>query len=101
VRPAGELVRVRHDAQGRIVVGSRGIGRGAWLCRSSLVCVEQALARRGFERAWRRPVGADEQAAIRHAVVEAGADRGGPAAGVCDNDKTPAQAGAGGVLEGP
>jgi hypothetical protein len=38
--------------------------------------------------------------AIRQAVFEAGTDRGGAAAGVCDNDKTPAQAGAGGVLEG-
>jgi hypothetical protein len=82
------------------VVGAEGVGRGAWLCRSSVDCLERALARRGFERAWRRPVASDEQAEIRHAMAGAHAERGGPPAGVCDNDKTPAQAGAGGLLEG-
>jgi predicted RNA-binding protein YlxR (DUF448 family) len=31
-------------------------GRGAWLCVPPLACLETARKRRGFERAFRRPV---------------------------------------------
>ncbi len=46
-------------------------GRGAWLCRSiavgeiaSTACVDAALSRRAFARAWRRDVDADDERAI-------------------------------------
>ena len=31
-------------------------GRGAWLCITSNSCLEQAVKRHGFQRAWKRPV---------------------------------------------
>ena len=34
-------------------------GRGAWLCVPPVPCFELAVRRKAFERAWRRPVGAD------------------------------------------
>ena len=38
-------------------------GRGGWLC--SLECFDIAVKRRGFERAWKRPVGADALRTLR------------------------------------
>jgi predicted RNA-binding protein YlxR (DUF448 family) len=37
-------------------VSRTGAGRGAWLCAGSLACFDAAVRRRGFDRAWRRPV---------------------------------------------
>ena len=51
-RPQAELVRCVLDAAGRARVDRHGPGRGAWLCGPG--CLEQALRRRAFERAWRR-----------------------------------------------
>jgi len=47
-------------------VGRSAPGRGAWIC--SLACFETAVRRRGFERTWRGPVGADALATLRIAV---------------------------------
>jgi predicted RNA-binding protein YlxR (DUF448 family) len=48
-----ELVRVARDESGRLVLGRDRPGRGAWLCRSSAACVDRAIGRRAFDRAFR------------------------------------------------
>ncbi|WP_423778135.1 YlxR family protein [Desertimonas flava] len=55
-RPQAELVRVVATADGRIVVSRVAPGRGAWLCTPPEACWRQAVKRRAFERALRRPV---------------------------------------------
>jgi predicted RNA-binding protein YlxR (DUF448 family) len=58
-------VRVTKSASG-IVVGGASAGRGAWLCRSSSqACVDAAISRRAFARAWRVEVTGDDERAIR------------------------------------
>ena len=37
-----------------------GAGRGAWLCRDSPGCLDDAVRRHGFERAFRAAIGADD-----------------------------------------
>ncbi len=54
VRPQTELVRCTLDDRGRIVVDRRAPGRGAWLCGPA--CIDPAVRRRAFDRAWRRRV---------------------------------------------
>ena len=44
-------------------VGGKRQGRGAYLCRQ-LVCLDQALRRRAFPRAFRRTVVADREALL-------------------------------------
>jgi predicted RNA-binding protein YlxR (DUF448 family) len=58
-----------------IVVDGPSDGRGAWLCRGSdageiaaPACVDAALSRRAFARAWRREVGVDDERAISELV---------------------------------
>jgi predicted RNA-binding protein YlxR (DUF448 family) len=74
-RPISALVRITHGAEG-IVVDGPSAGRGAWLCRApngvSAPCLDEALRRRAFARAWRVEVDAAELVAIRAAL---GADR--------------------------
>ena len=54
-RPQAELVRCVLDADGVAHVDRRGRdgrgGRGAWLC--GIDCLEPAMRRGGFERAWK------------------------------------------------
>jgi predicted RNA-binding protein YlxR (DUF448 family) len=49
---------------GRVAVSRTGAGRGAWLCVPADECVALAVQRKGFERAWRRPVGRDALAEL-------------------------------------
>jgi len=49
-------VRVVRRDDGSLAVGRTLPGRGAWLCRGSVACVETARNRRAFERALRGPV---------------------------------------------
>lgn len=52
-RPSTDLVRCTLR-DGTVAVDGPSDGRGAWLCRRSLVgCARDALRRRGFQRAWR------------------------------------------------
>ena len=37
-----------------------GTGRGAWLCRDSPGCLDDAVRRHGFERAFKAAIGADD-----------------------------------------
>lgn len=53
-------------------------GRGAWLCRGSMECFDRAVRRRGFERAWRRPVAAAAVEQLRALLAEQGTALSGP-----------------------
>jgi predicted RNA-binding protein YlxR (DUF448 family) len=61
-----------------IVAGGPSNGRGAWLCRHDGVadprCVETAIRRRAFQRAWRSSVEAGELDAMRRAVTASSVD---------------------------
>ncbi len=55
-RPADVLFRVVRQADGQLRVDRTGPGRGAWLCRESPDCIEEAARRRAFDRAFKAPV---------------------------------------------
>jgi predicted RNA-binding protein YlxR (DUF448 family) len=59
-RPQAELVRVTLTPDGHAALSRSAAGRGAWLCERDggldHDCLDVALRRRGFERAWRRSV---------------------------------------------
>lgn len=63
------------EGAARVVVdtGKDRKGRSAYLCKSE-ACLDRALRRRAFNRAFRATVGVDEEL-IRAAVTEAGVDR--------------------------
>ncbi|WP_420450664.1 YlxR family protein [Ilumatobacter sp.] len=79
-RPWSELLRVTCDeVDGRrvVAVGGPSRGRGAWLCagsardgarRAAPGCLDAALARGRFERAWRTALDDDDRGAIRAAL---------------------------------
>jgi len=50
------MVRVVRLTDGSLVPGRTLPGRGAWLCRGSVECVDTAQKRRAYERALRGPV---------------------------------------------
>ncbi len=65
---------------GTIVVDGASNGRGAWLCRATgpvpgdtvvRGCLDAALGRKAFAKAWRSMVDADDEASIRRAVEPA------------------------------
>jgi predicted RNA-binding protein YlxR (DUF448 family) len=66
-------VRVTSSGRGVVVDGASD-GRGAWLCRGvdgALVdasCLDVAVSRKAFARAWRRDLDADDDRAIRALV---------------------------------
>ncbi len=66
-RPIDELVRVARNADGSLVVDRHRPGRGAWLCRRSPACVDLAIRKRAFDRAFRAPV--DPGHVDRHLLV--------------------------------
>jgi predicted RNA-binding protein YlxR (DUF448 family) len=64
-------VRVTKSVSG-IVVDGASHGRGAWVCRSSTgdgrveaSCLDTAITRRAFARAWRVEVSPDDERQIR------------------------------------
>ena len=63
-RPQTELVRCVVEHDGRPVISRTAAGRGAWLCATRTSqdtdCLQQAIKKRGFDRAWKRPVGRTE-----------------------------------------
>jgi predicted RNA-binding protein YlxR (DUF448 family) len=63
-------VRVVQQEDGELALDRTGPGRGAWLCRGSLACLEGATRRRGFDRAYTRPVGADQVRRLHAQLVE-------------------------------
>jgi len=73
-------VRVVRLGDGSLAPGRALPGRGAWLCRGSVSCVDTAHRRRAFERALRAPVapGAVDRLKQELGVASGGPDRSGP-----------------------
>jgi uncharacterized protein len=77
-RTSDLLVRLTRAA-GRTTVGGVSNGRGAWLCRSRTAdqtaertvvdgkCLDDALRKRAFDKAWRTTIGSDDELEIREA----------------------------------
>ncbi len=70
-RPQSALVRLTRSARG-IVADGASDGRGAWLCRVTApdgfaepACLDTAIKKGAFARAWRGPVTAAERQLIR------------------------------------
>ena len=70
-RPQQDLVRCVLTAAGEPAVSRTAPGRGAWLCVPPMACFELAVRRKAFDRAWRRPVGADALAELRSRLESA------------------------------
>ncbi|MGA3145858.1 MAG: YlxR family protein [Acidimicrobiales bacterium] len=73
--PVDGLVRVVRMDGGGLAVSRTLPGRGAWLCRDSPGCVEQAVRRHAFSRALRGEVG---RAQTDRLVVALGSGAGRP-----------------------
>jgi N utilization substance protein A len=50
--PADQLIRIVRLPGGALSVDRHGAGRGAWLCRESPGCLDEAVRRHGFQRAF-------------------------------------------------
>jgi hypothetical protein len=80
-------------------VGGTG-GRGAWLCRGSVPCLEEALRRRALGRALRAAVSEGALARMAEAVraeAQRAGGNGGAGSGVWEDggpDRRPARPGA-------
>jgi predicted RNA-binding protein YlxR (DUF448 family) len=55
-RTSDELVRLVRSVDGRLMVGRLLEGRGAWLCQESPDCLDLAVKRQAFSRAFRATV---------------------------------------------
>jgi predicted RNA-binding protein YlxR (DUF448 family) len=58
-------VRCALTSDGVPVISRTAAGRGAWLCPRQTSCLQQAIKRRGFDRAWKRPVSNAEHDTLR------------------------------------
>ncbi len=83
-RPQSALVRVTSSDAGIVFDGSSD-GRGAWLCRAAsgdgivaAGCVDAALSRRAFARAWKRDVSASDEKAINELAGRVAGDEEHP-----------------------
>lgn len=70
-RPQSALVRIT-NAAGDIEIDGPSRGRGAWICADKTTerqvageCLETAITKRAFARAWRTDIGADDITNIR------------------------------------
>jgi predicted RNA-binding protein YlxR (DUF448 family) len=59
------MVRLVRLPDGSLAVGAGLPGRGAWLCRDSPGCIDQAVRRGAFQRALRQPVDASQVERVR------------------------------------
>ena len=62
--PADQLIRIVRLPGGALSVDRHGAGRGAWLCRDSPGCLDDAVRRHGFERAFAASIDAEDIAAV-------------------------------------
>ncbi len=69
------MVRVVRLGDGTLGLGRTLPGRGAWLCRDSVTCLDAAHKRRAFERALRGPVATGAVDGLRRTL---GGSTGGP-----------------------
>ncbi|HVB91996.1 MAG TPA: YlxR family protein [Acidimicrobiales bacterium] len=70
--PADELVRVVLLPDGELSVDRHGPGRGAWLCRGSLACTDEAARRHAFDRALAVRVDVTATERLRRHLYEVG-----------------------------
>jgi predicted RNA-binding protein YlxR (DUF448 family) len=63
--PQSDMIRCAVGSDGVALVSRTASGRGAWLCNPT--CFTLAVKRRGFERAWRRPIGSGALSELRNA----------------------------------
>ena len=63
------MVRCALTPAGTATLSRTAPGRGAWLC--SPACLDRAVTRKGFERAWRQPLRAGALDGLRDAVSNA------------------------------
>ena len=49
----------------------RGVGRGAWLCRDSVRCLDDAVRKHGFERAFKASIDAGDLQQLQMHLGEA------------------------------
>ncbi|MEL7210028.1 MAG: YlxR family protein [Actinomycetota bacterium] len=73
-RPATVLVRVVRRGDGSLSVGRTLPGRGAWLCAGSTECLDEAIRRSAFSRAFRAEVAADDAESLRNRLADRAAE---------------------------
>jgi predicted RNA-binding protein YlxR (DUF448 family) len=59
------MVRIVVDAAEMVEMSLMSKGRGAWLCANSPRCIDLALKRRAFERAFKRELDESSLQALR------------------------------------
>ena len=69
--PADQLIRIVRLPGGALSVDRHGAGRGAWLCRDSPGCLDDAVRRHGFERAFAASIDAGDLQQFRAHLGEA------------------------------
>ena len=69
--PADQLIRIVRLPGGALSVDRHGAGRGAWLCRDSPGCLDEAVRRHGFERAFSASVDVGDLQQLRMHLGEA------------------------------
>ncbi len=69
--PADQLIRIVRLPGGALSQDRHGAGRGAWLCRGSSGCLDDAVRRHGFQRAFAAPVDAGDLQQLRMHLGEA------------------------------
>ncbi|MHB1711968.1 MAG: YlxR family protein [Acidimicrobiales bacterium] len=67
-----QLVRVVRFSDGSLGASRTAPGRGAWLCRSSSVCVELAMKRKAFERSLGGVFSTAQMEMVRQCLLESG-----------------------------
>jgi predicted RNA-binding protein YlxR (DUF448 family) len=65
------MIRVVKLPDGELAEHRDAPGRGAWLCRGSVHCLNQAVRRRAFDRAFRASVEVGAVERLRSRLVEA------------------------------
>ena len=63
--PADQLIRIVRLPGGALSVDRHGAGRGAWLCRGIHGCLDEAVRRHGFERAFAASIDATDWQQLR------------------------------------
>lgn len=70
-RPVADLARLGR-VDGSVRFGRTLPGRGAWLCRASTTCLDQAARQGALARAFRAPVDPNQVDALRGALASQG-----------------------------
>lgn len=67
VQAQSRLIRLALDSSGNLTIGRNRPGRGAWLCRDTVLsCFDIAVSRNGFERSFARPIRSPSPVELRN-----------------------------------